>query len=174
MTDDVQDNPYAAPSARVADLVDGDAPKLAERGTRLGAKFLDGLVFGIVYIPIIIGASMMAPGPNGASKGGNPAIVVMMGVASLVVLGLVIYNFILLHRNGQTIGKKLLGIRIVRSDGARVGLLRVVFIRALPVTLLGMIPLIGPLFSLLDPLLIFRDNRRCLHDQIADTVVVIA
>ena len=43
-----------------------------------------------------------------------------------------------------------------------------------PWGLLGLVPLIGWLFALADALLIFRDSRKCLHDNIADTIVVTA
>ena len=45
-------------------------------------------------------------------------------------------------------------------------------LRGFVVGLLDNIPIIGPLVSLVDPLLIFRDDQRCLHDHIADTIVV--
>jgi uncharacterized RDD family membrane protein YckC len=67
-----------------------------------------------------------------------------------------------------------MGIRVVRTDGTRVGFGRFIFLRWLPVMLLGMIPLLGYVVSLLDVLLIFRENRLCLHDNFADTKVVTA
>src|SRR5258705_10555326 len=51
-------NPYAPPQATVADVVD---PRLghvaAERGTRLAAAILDGIIAGaMIYSPFFIGA----------------------------------------------------------------------------------------------------------------------
>jgi len=158
-----QDNPYAAPGAHVADTYDNDGLVLAERGTRLAAVLLDGLVFVIAYIPLIIFAVLQQQGSSANLWA------VLAGIAILAIL---VYNAILLHQNGQTIGKKLLGIKILRGDGSRCSLARIIFMRALPVGLLGAIPFIGPLVSLTDALLIFRDTRLCLHDQIADTIVV--
>ena len=43
-----------------------------------------------------------------------------------------------------------------------------------PIAVIGAVPLIGPFLSLLNVALIFRENRRCLHDDFADTAVVIA
>ena len=83
-----------------------------------------------------------------------------------------VVNGVLLHKYGQTIAKRMFKIKIVRSDGSRCGLTRVIFARWLPVSLLGAIPYIGIIVSLVNPLLIFRDDYRCLHDHIADTVVV--
>jgi hypothetical protein len=38
--------------------------------------------------------------------------------------------------------------------------------------LIGAIPYIGPLFSLVNVLFIFREDYRCVHDHIAGTIVV--
>jgi len=38
--------------------------------------------------------------------------------------------------------------------------------------LANLVPVVGALFGLIDCLLIFRQSRRCLHDQIADTIVI--
>ena len=79
----------------------------------------------------------------------------------------------LLARAGQTIGEEPAGHpRRAAATAATAGLARIFFARYLPVTLLGVVPFVGGLVSLVDALLIFRDDRRCLHDQIADTIVV--
>jgi uncharacterized RDD family membrane protein YckC len=70
------------------------------------------------------------------------------------------------------VGKRLLNIRIVRTDGRRAGFARLLFIRGGVTMVLYMIPLLGSLVALVDMLMIFRASRRCLHDVIADTVVV--
>lgn len=80
----------------------------------------------------------------------------------------------LLARHGQTIGKWVCGIRIVRADGSKVGLWRILMLREIPLFLLAAIP-IPYMFAVLaavDALFIFRRSRQCLHDQVADTVVV--
>ena len=97
-----------------------------------------------------------------------------MVVCTLLALGLIVYNMVLLHRNGQTIGKKILGIKIVRSDGSPVALSRIIFLRWLPIAIAGRIPLIGPLIGLANPLVIFGNEKRCIHDYIADTIVITA
>jgi uncharacterized RDD family membrane protein YckC len=97
------------------------------------------------------------------------------GLAMLVILGVVaVINCILLNMYGQTIGKRMLGIKVVRTDGDEVSLGRFIFLRFLPIALLGRIPFVGPIIGLVDCLLIFGDDRRCLHDVFADTIVVYA
>ena len=165
----VQENPYAAPAATVAD----EAPReleLADRGTRLAAVLLDGLFFGVSIVPGIV--ALAALGPNADASQVDLAVWLGLGLGLLLFVGVVVANCVFLMRNGQTIAKRLLGIRVVRRDGSRCGLARIFFARYLPVTLLGFIPFVGGLVSLVDALLIFRDDRRCLHDEIADTIVV--
>jgi uncharacterized RDD family membrane protein YckC len=65
--------------------------------------------------------------------------------------------------NGQSIGKRLLGIRVVRMDGSPVSLARIVFLRNLVPELIGA----GcSLFGLVDACFIFADNQRCLHASV--------
>ena len=79
----------------------------------------------------------------------------------------------LLATQGRTIGKKLLGLRIVRSNGEPAGLGRLLGLRYLVGWLIVMIPIAGMVYALVDSLLIFRESRKCLHDNIADTIVVV-
>ena len=49
-------NPYAPPKAAVRDFTMSDASLVyADRGTRLGAAILDGIIFMVmVYVPLIL------------------------------------------------------------------------------------------------------------------------
>lgn len=151
--------------------------ELADRGSRLGAKCLDYLAFLAVLLAVGLIAAFVLPAAILAHRAGfawsavpfAPALVLAMlaGVA-----GLVVWNCVWLDRYGQTIGKRAVGIRIVRASGEPASLGRILGLRYLPMVLLGALPYLGPLISLADILLIFRDSRQCLHDQIADTKVV--
>jgi uncharacterized RDD family membrane protein YckC len=167
-----QENPYAAPVAPVAD----EAPReqeLADRLSRLGAVFIDGIFFGFSIVPAIFAMAFVGrTSPANDSQPMDTAIFIGLGLGLLLFFGLVAWNCVLLSRGGQTVAKKMLNIRVVRRDGSHCGLARIFFARYLPVTVLGLIPFIGGLVSLVDALLIFRDDRRCLHDEIADTIVV--
>ncbi|HXA47554.1 MAG TPA: RDD family protein, partial [Burkholderiaceae bacterium] len=93
----------------------------------------------------------------------------------LGVFGWVIYMLIngyFLAQSGQSLGKKALGIKIVRTDGSQPPLQHIVLRRLAPMYVAQVIPYIGPLLGLVDILLIFRSSRQCIHDQIADTLVV--
>lgn len=170
----METNPYAAPEATVDDLRAWDAQGLEERkasrGKRLGAALLDGAINLVWILPFLWGA-MMAADVNRGIKPAAPMVgLMLLGFALLVAIFVV--NCLMLHRSGQTIGKRTLNIAIVRTDGSRMSLPRYIFIRVLPMGLLGAIPYVGGLIGLVDPLLIFGKDRRCLHDLIADTIVI--
>jgi uncharacterized RDD family membrane protein YckC len=167
-------NPYAPPSAKVGDVVDNTSQELAGRGVRLGAALLDGLIAGLfVYVPLLIGL-----GSSLATIATNPEAILplLLGAAGLAALvGLIIWGtitFILVKRNSQTIAKKILGIKVVRSDGSPITLARIFFLRNVVNALIGFIPFVGGIYSLVDHLFIFADSRQCLHDKIADSIVI--
>jgi len=166
-------NPYAAPKATLAPPPMPGVSELerrkAGRGRRLGAVLLDGLFSLVWVVPLIIGAVLADQVKRGGS---SSAVVVAISIGALLAIGLLVVNCVMLHQSGQTLGKRCLGIAIVRTDGSRCGLLRYIFARVVPVSLLGMIPFVGGFVSLLDALLIFNQERRCLHDMIADTIVI--
>jgi uncharacterized RDD family membrane protein YckC len=150
-----QANLYAAPRAVVED-VDSVQQELAGRRQRLGAAFVDGILIFLF--------SMLA-----SLKDSLGVLAVVAGV--LGIIGVVAVNVWLLNRNGQTIGKYSFDIKIVRTDGDPAGLARLIFLRGLPQWIVGSLPFVN-LLSLVDVLFIFRADRRCVHDLIADTMVV--
>lgn len=77
-----------------------------------------------------------------------------------------------LYQRGQTIGKRLMGIAIVTLDNQKPAFFPLIAQRYMSQWLLGMVPLVGPLLRLVDVLLIFRADKRCLHDHIAKTKVI--
>lgn len=161
-------NPYAAPTARVQDAPTAEL-ELADRGTRLAAAIVDGLLFAAIGVL----AAILIPAMAGDGQNVNELAMGLVGlVVVLGVLALLVVNLLLLHRYGQTIAKRWLKIRVLRSSGERVELWRFIVLRWLPVSLLGAIPVIGYVVSLVDALMIFRSDYRCLHDLIADTIVV--
>lgn len=77
-----------------------------------------------------------------------------------------------LHRNGQTIGKRLLHIRVVDVAGNKPNLWTLWGIRHLAVLAALELPYIALVLWLADALAIFGPRRRCLHDYLAGTWVV--
>lgn len=161
------DNRYAPPSAEVADTPEVVAAgELAGRGSRFLASLIDGLLAG----GLSVGAGLLL-GLN-IWKQTDLSVLQMASVYLLAFLGVCVFQGWPLYRRGQTLGKMALRIRIARADGSPAGVGRTLGVRIGLFWALGLIPVIGALISLVDALLIFRESRRCLHDLVADTVVV--
>jgi uncharacterized RDD family membrane protein YckC len=96
--------------------------------------------------------------------------VLVPGYAGVSIIAVI--NLYLLHKSGQTLGKRIVGTRIVMNDGARAGLGRIFVLRMLAPGIIGWVPVIGFLFGVANVLFIFREDRRCLPDHMAGTIVV--
>jgi uncharacterized RDD family membrane protein YckC len=160
-------NPYLPPEASLAGERIDDGEELASLGRRLGASVLDSVILGA-----FMWAGIYALGRSDAFEGGDSSFKVLAAMAVGGTLLYVLLHGYFLKRDGQTIGKKALGIKVTMLNGDRPGLVRLVFIRYLPAAALAFVPFIGPLISLVDSLLVFRSDRRCAHDLIAGTRVV--
>ena len=166
-------DPYETPASSLdeSNIAPGSLDThLAGRGARLGAAIIDGVIAGIVSVPI-----MFATGVWGRAMNGTLGIVDMLLVQ---ILGIAVYLLIhgkLLASSGQTVGKKLVGVKIVdhQTEGL-VPLKKIVTHRLLPIWAATLVPVVGNILVLVDSLFIFRNDRRCLHDQIANTKVVYA
>jgi len=105
---------------------------------RIGAIFIDWLLCTVIVVALI-----------------RPA---RADVEYWTLLVFAAQDFLLTALTGVTVGKRLMGIRVVRLDGKMVGplwgLLRTVL-----------------LLTVLPPLLLDRDSRG-LHDRASNTVVV--
>lgn len=162
-------NPYAPPAADVGHpILLPETLELAERLNRLGARFIDAVIFlAAVFIGVI---PVLALGEDPAN--GAIAAAVIWFVSPLLALG--VWNLLLLHRQGQSLGKRLAKVRIVRSNGERASLARLIVLRWLVPALFSSVPYLGIVFAFVNILFIFRDDRRCLHDHLADTIVIAA
>lgn len=162
-----QDTRYAPPTAHVQDVQpEAGSGQLAERTTRLWAALVDtGISVGVMALVGVM-SSLDVWGQN--SQGNWQELVVrgLLGFALFMAL-----HGWLLARRGQTIGKALFKLRMVRPDGSPASFARLAGLRYGVLTLLSSIPVIGPFIALIDALFIFGASRRCLHDRIADTVV---
>jgi uncharacterized RDD family membrane protein YckC len=161
-----ESNPYAPPQAAVQDVADPSAwIEPAERGTRLGAAILDSLIIGVgVYLPAMIGFAVIASSGGGEEAGLAAAL--LLGLVGFSIWGWYTYRFV--SENGQSIAKRLLGIKVIRRDGSPASVGRIFWLRNVVNGLIGIVPLYG----IVDILFIFGESRECLHDKIADTMVV--
>lgn len=77
-----------------------------------------------------------------------------------------------LYQYGQTLGKRFMGIAIVTLDNRKPAFFPLIAQRYFSQWLMGMVPMIGIGLRLADVALIFRGDKRCLHDLIAGTKVI--
>ncbi|MBI2379936.1 MAG: RDD family protein [Gammaproteobacteria bacterium] len=159
-------NPYATPEAS---LVTESATVLADRGTRLGAAIIDGLIMMALVLPVMYVSGYFAL----AMAGEQPSLATQLGWSLLGFTAFVLVQGKFLAQSGQTIGKKLLKIRIVTLEGDKPEFKKLVGLRYLVPQLIAAIPLVGPVFGLANVLAIFGAERRCIHDYIAGTRVVV-
>jgi uncharacterized RDD family membrane protein YckC len=173
-------NRFAPPRALVADPAPSDSLVLAEPGTRLLAFLIDFAPAIVVGVLGIVAAVAMPAAFGRHRGGGNPfdafgaSFVVAIAILSIAFVAWGIYNIVLVYRYGQTWGKKMMGIRIVRKDGSRMSFARFFWLRGLVYGLCAAIPFVGWIVRLVDKLMIFREGHQCFHDVIADTIVVTA
>lgn len=184
------ENFYAAPEADLNIQEETDGVSLASRWARLGAAILDSiimiLIFGAVFIPLGIVLAFTAPDNP---QVGNSMEDFFLSIAAMgpmeqllfnlisTVIGVFVYiivNGYFLAKSGQTLGKKIMGIKVVRyaNRTENPGFGNLVGLRYLVPTLMGYIPFVGGFFPLINILFIFGREKRCVHDHIAGTVVV--
>lgn len=109
------------------------------------------------------------------------------GLSTIVYLIVGIVQLYYMSRYGQSLGKKIMGIRVLKSNGSNPGFLGTVLVREVAWGLIVLVILISAYFvlkvnilicSLLILLINFimlfsvKRDRRTLYDMLADTVVV--
>ena len=172
-------NPYAPPTADIHQGVQVDPQGqyvLAERGTRLGAIIVDYLLALASMLPAGVVASFLlfTNRDNFQSEESKWMLIGSLCMMGLMVLGFAIYQMYLISTTGQSLAKRWMGIKIVRLDGSPVGFVHGVLLRSFVIGALGGIPFVGWIVGIVDPLMIFGEERRCLHDHIAGTRVIVA
>jgi uncharacterized RDD family membrane protein YckC len=127
---------------------------------RCGALLIDY----IILIGIVAFSTLLARIMGGGARSSGDATETL---GLVIALAVAVLNFVLLTAwRGQTVGKWATGLRIVRTDGQRVGVGRslVRHLVGYPLSLLTLG--LGFLIAA------FNSNGRALHDVIAGTVVV--
>ena len=153
----------------------------AGRLLRLGAAIIDGILIAIINLPIQFGLGIFQAALNGVT----PSTDVLLLSNFLGVIVAVLVNGLMLARCGQSVGKRLLGIQIVDyKTGTLLPMLKVFWIRFyyllpfafiavfLPLAAQQAVNIFVGIIGLIDTLLIFGAEQRCLHDVLAGSKVV--
>lgn len=144
---------------------DTTALRYASVGTRFGAVVVDNIIMYVVQtaVNVVLMGSMGAVADPTNPTAGLGAGFFLSIVANLLIGAL--YEGLMVGKTGSTLGKKALGIKVVRPDGSPVSMGQA-FGRHFARIPSGMILMIGYLMAFWD------DERRSLHDRMAGTRVI--
>jgi len=136
---------------------------------RLVAAIIDTIILMVILIPLMFVGGYFSTIMTGQKPGfGTQAL--WGGVGILIFLVVQGYP---LNATGQTWGKKMLKIKIVDLEGRKPEFTRLFALRYLTTQVIGLVPFLGTIYGLVNVLFIFGEDRRCLHDKIAGTRVVV-
>jgi uncharacterized RDD family membrane protein YckC len=145
----------------------GITADLAGRWARFFAALIDGVITNVISFaiaaPLVGAGSYYGTGSKGLGS--------RLGANAIMVVIAIVYYFFQHGRWGQTIGKRVLGIRVVRSqDGGPISYgtaaWRVVFEYLIALVTCGIGALVDVAWILWDP------RKQALHDKVAKTYVV--
>lgn len=168
------ENPYATPTIdpTLVTVPDTGAPLvLATLGERFAGALIDGLIGFVLAIPIwgvLFALGTIASVEEMGNVG--PVISIGIGLAGFVLTMAV--QYVPLKQSGQTWGKRVMKTRIATMKGEQPTITDLVFKRYAFFQLIALIPIAGGFASLVNILMIFKKDRRCLHDLVAGTQVV--
>ncbi|MGW3241471.1 RDD family protein [Streptomyces sp. NPDC001070] len=163
-----QQSPYAYPQQPAGygqmpvDPALAGMPPLADSGQRFLARLIDLGIFIVAFIVLLVatGTSLTDTGP-------------LLGIELVIGVGAFLYEALMLQSTGQTVGKKVMKIRVAKlADGSPPG--SAAWGRAAVYSFIGVVPCVGFILSLLNVLSHLWDKpyRQCWHDKAAKTVVV--
>lgn len=161
-------DPYGSPYGTAGGAPDETAglPPLASRGKRLLARIVDALIIGIP-VGLLTGLVSGFDYDDGGSQ---------YWQGGFYTLAYFVYEGLLLSRSGQTVGKKLMRVRVAMLRDGAVPAGTPAWLRAVVYQLPALVPCIGSLFWLVNVLFCVWDKpyQQCLHDKAVRTVVVAA
>lgn len=131
-----------------------DAP-LASRLDRFLAQLIDAVI--VVVASMVLFAILRADN------------FIVRSICSAALLIGINWKFLPL---GQTIGKKVMNLRIVRRSGEVMPVNVLLLKRMAPVLGASIVPFLGAIAVIVDALLIFREKQNTFHDDLADTKVI--
>ena len=177
---------------------------LARRFTRFLAAFVDDIIDLAYRLPIFALLAFMNDERLSDAHHPEFPFQLLLVASVPGFLGFLLIHGYLLKTRGQTVGKLLLGIRITDLDGNVPEFGKVILLRYLPISIVSLIPVLGGCLKvpsggpdgvrqalqvvlvifpievlgasllLLDLVFIFRGDRRCIHDLLAGTKVLMA
>lgn len=165
----IQQQPYCAvcKSEQLLDVrsgVDRQTLPFAPVLKRFGAMFLDGIIQAIPMYAIFFGLFWASGAFAGGGREPNP-VLLLLAYPPMFLIPVLYEGLMLSMKNGQTVGKMALGLRVVRPDGSNITTGQAWGRAAMRLVL--------NCFWIVDYIpAFFTDEKTTLHDLVASTRVV--
>ncbi|HJE59353.1 MAG TPA: RDD family protein [Nocardiopsis listeri] len=144
-------------------------------GIRLVARAIDAVLATIAAFSFFVVMVLFTALATGGEGGTSDAEGALWGSLFLFGWGLLLffYDWLYLIAWGRTLGKMMVGIKVVdAADGGKLNQGQAIG-RSMLFCLPQSVPCLGHLFSLGESMAMFGDDReRALHDRVAGTVVI--
>lgn len=142
--------------------------------SRVGASILDGLIGMVIgIVPLGVGAILAFkdvetdPLTDEITGGVDPLGIVIMGLGVLAIVAFGIWNTVFRQgRKGQTVGKSVLGVQVVKAETGQFLGAGMAFLRWILSSILGQACFLNYLWPLWDK------KHQTWHDMIVSSVVV--
>ncbi|PIT38411.1 RDD family protein [Snodgrassella alvi] len=166
-----------------------DGLELASPALRMSAVMINQVITSLICLPLYIQMSFsfldnetglyQYNGQNFVNWISQPATKIIIGLTFIALIVYTLWQVFWMSKYGQSIGKRILKIWVIRTNGENVGFARNVILRELIyqilVIVLSLITFgIGYFVFMLVPAMVFIKewNRRTLQDFMAGTIVV--
>ena len=166
---------YSGGSSGYGAAPQGSQPELAGVGPRILAFLIDGLIpGGIALVGYILAAVFVVGGASTQSQGASAAgagigiLIFFVFYGGALVFSLYNHIVLVVKNNGQTIGKKMMKVRIVKEDGTAITYLDAFLRNVIGYLISGAICDLGFIWALFDA------RKQGWHDKIFKTLVVAA
>lgn len=172
--------PYAPPAAQITAghevVVQGHVVQ-AGLWKRFAASFIDSFVTTILSYALLIPLMLVGMGAMGLGGEGGSPLAAGAGIASMLAMYPILFLVPSIYFGWMqssslqaSLGKLAVGIKVVRTDGQRIGFWRG-FLRSLAYVLFGALTCgLGVLISGL--MVALTERKQALHDMLCDTLVV--
>jgi uncharacterized RDD family membrane protein YckC len=151
---------------------------LAGWWSRVGATIIDGIIVGVgALLILLLFGSVFSVGFFASDEAGVVSLIVglMLSFVAIAIVALLYAPSMMARTNGKTLGRMVMGIRVVRANGQPMtfgwAMLREVVVKALVFGIAGSLTFgLANLADVLWPL--WDDENRALHDFVVDTRTV--
>ncbi|MEV6267734.1 RDD family protein [Kribbella sp. NPDC051936] len=150
--------------------------KVATIGSRALARIIDSVILyaivGILYAIFFASATAATSDGEFSDSEGAGFLGAFFAVIGLSVLITVLYELLLTAFKGQTVGKMIMGIKVVRSSDGQVPGFGPAFMRWLLPMIGSFLCYVGALLVYLSPLFDSSGRVQGWHDKAANTLVI--